>query len=146
VCGRYQRRSDKQRIAETFAVGNVDGLALELAPDYNVAPQTMQPVIVRDEEYGTRTLHMMFWRFLPRFVTDPKQFKLSTINAKGESVFGGYWRAPVKNSLLSCGSIFLSISCASSIARQYLFQREQVFSRWFLIEAVSPTRPAVVDR
>ena len=29
---------------------NVDG-ALELAPDYNVAPQTMQPVIVWDEQY-----------------------------------------------------------------------------------------------
>jgi hypothetical protein len=24
MCGRYQRRSDKQRIAEDFAVGNVD--------------------------------------------------------------------------------------------------------------------------
>ena len=29
---------------------------------------------------------MMFWRFLPRFVTDPKKFKLSTINAKGETL------------------------------------------------------------
>ena len=54
--------------------------------DYNVAPQTTQPVIVWDEEFGTRTLHMMFWRFLPRYVTDPKQFKLSTINAKGETL------------------------------------------------------------
>jgi len=27
VCGRYQRRSDKQRIPEAFAVGNVDGEA-----------------------------------------------------------------------------------------------------------------------
>ena len=46
MCGRYQRRSDKQRIVEVFALGNIDGLALELAPDYNVAPQTTQPVIV----------------------------------------------------------------------------------------------------
>jgi putative SOS response-associated peptidase YedK len=53
VCGRYQRRSDKQRIAEAFALGNVDGLALELTPDYNVAPQTTQPVIVWDEGYGS---------------------------------------------------------------------------------------------
>lgn len=82
MCGRYQRRSDKQRIAEAFALGNVDGLALELAPDYNVAPQTMQPVIVWDEELGMRTLQMMFWRFLPPFVSDPKKFRLDTINAK----------------------------------------------------------------
>ena len=93
MCGRYQRRSDKQRIAEAFAVGNIDGLALELTPDYNVAPQTMQPVILWDEHEGTRTLQMMFWRFLPRFVTDPKKFKLSTINAKSETLLSNQiWR------------------------------------------------------
>jgi putative SOS response-associated peptidase YedK len=86
VCGRYQRRSDKQKIAEAFALGKADGLALELTPDYNAAPQTIQPVIVWDEHEGTRALHMMFWRFLPRYVTDPKQFKLSTINAKSETL------------------------------------------------------------
>ena len=67
MCGRYQRRSDKQRIAEAFDLGNVDGFALELAPDYNVAPQTMQPVSVWDENEGTRTLHMMLWCSLPRY-------------------------------------------------------------------------------
>jgi hypothetical protein len=41
-----KRRSDKQKITEAFHLGNVDGLALDLAPDYNVAAQTMQPVIV----------------------------------------------------------------------------------------------------
>jgi putative SOS response-associated peptidase YedK len=63
MCGRYQRRSDKQKIAVAFALGNVDGLSLELAPDYNVAPQTMQPIIVWDKDFGTRTLHMMFLAF-----------------------------------------------------------------------------------
>jgi len=93
VCGRYQRRSDKQRIADAFALGNVDGLAIELAPDYNVAPQTMHPVIVWDQEFGTRTLHMMFWRFLPRYVAHPMQFKLSTINAKSETLMSNnVWR------------------------------------------------------
>ena len=86
MCGRYQHRSDKQKIAEAFALGNIDGLVLELAPDYNVAPQTMQPVIVWDKDFGKRTLHMMFWRFLPLFVNDPKDFKLSTINAKAETL------------------------------------------------------------
>jgi putative SOS response-associated peptidase YedK len=86
MCGRYQRRSDKQKIAEAFQLGNVDGLHFELAPDYNVAPQTMQPVIIWDEEFGTRMLSMMFWRFLPPFVNDSKKFKMSTINAKGETL------------------------------------------------------------
>ena len=86
MCGRYQRRCDKQRITEAFALGNVDGLTLELVPDYNVAPHTMQPVIVWDERKGMPTLHMMFWRCLPRYVTDPKEFKLSTISAKSENL------------------------------------------------------------
>jgi putative SOS response-associated peptidase YedK len=93
VCGRYQRRSDKQKIAEAFQLGNIDGLHLEVAPDYNVAPQTMQPVIVWDEQFGVRTLQMMFWRFLPQFVSDPKKFKMNTINAKGETLLdGGIWK------------------------------------------------------
>jgi putative SOS response-associated peptidase YedK len=50
MCGRYHRGSDKQRIAEAFALGNLEGLALELdlTPNYNVPPQTMQPVIIWD--------------------------------------------------------------------------------------------------
>jgi putative SOS response-associated peptidase YedK len=50
MCGRYQRRSDKQKIAEAFQLGNIDGLALEFAPDYNAAFQSIQPVIVWDEQ------------------------------------------------------------------------------------------------
>lgn len=95
MCGRYQRRSDKQRIAEAFALGNVEGLALELdlTPNYNVAPQTMQPVIVWNEAVGMRTLHMMFWRFLPPFCDDPKTFRLSTVNASADNVLkSGLWK------------------------------------------------------
>ena len=93
MCGRYQRRSDKQKIAEAFHLGNVDGLAVEFAPDYNAAPQSMQPVIVWDHAGGTRLLQMMFWRFLPPYVTDPKKFRLDTINAKGETLLdSNVWR------------------------------------------------------
>jgi putative SOS response-associated peptidase YedK len=93
MCGRYQRKADKQRIAEAFQLGNVDGLALEFAPHYNAAPQSMQPVIVWDKQFGTRSPHMMFWRFLPPYVTDPKKFKLDTINAKGETLLdSNTWR------------------------------------------------------
>jgi putative SOS response-associated peptidase YedK len=93
MCGRYQRRSDKQKIAEVFHLGSVDGLSLELAPDYNASPGTMQPVIVWDGAFGTRTLQMMFWKFLPPFVIDPKKVKLDTINAKSETLLSsGMWR------------------------------------------------------
>jgi putative SOS response-associated peptidase YedK len=81
MCGRYQRRSDKQRIAEAFALGNIDDLTLELTPDYNASPGRSHPVIVWDEREGMRTLLMMYWRFLPPFCDDPKKFRLSTTNA-----------------------------------------------------------------
>jgi hypothetical protein len=38
MCGRYQRRSDKQKIAEAFQLSNVDGLHLELASDLQRRP------------------------------------------------------------------------------------------------------------
>jgi putative SOS response-associated peptidase YedK len=36
---------------------------------------------------------MMFWRFLPPRATDPKTFKLDTINARGETLLeSNMWR------------------------------------------------------
>jgi hypothetical protein len=53
----------------------------------------MQPVIVWDQAGGMRLLQMMFWRFLPPSVTDPKKFRLDTINAKGETLLdSNVWR------------------------------------------------------
>ena len=97
MCGRYQRRSDKQRIAEAFQLGTLDDLdlsaELSLAPNYNAAPGTMQPVIVWDDELGVRTIRMMHWRFLPPFCTDPKKLKLDTINANADKLLSsGIWK------------------------------------------------------
>jgi putative SOS response-associated peptidase YedK len=50
MCGRYFRRSDKQRIAEAFKIGMPP--SFEILPDYNVAPTTFQPVIVEDRDSG----------------------------------------------------------------------------------------------
>jgi putative SOS response-associated peptidase YedK len=93
MCGRYQRRSDKQRIAEAFRLGNLDGLFLELVPDYNASPGTMQPVIVWDAGESMRTLQMMYWKFLPTFCVNPKKFKLSTTNANADKLLeSGMWK------------------------------------------------------
>jgi putative SOS response-associated peptidase YedK len=90
MCGRFQRRSDKRRIAEAFQLGELDELDLSvelgLAPNYNVAPGTMQPVVVWDDDLGMRALRMMYWRMLPPFCTDPKKFKLDTIHASAEKL------------------------------------------------------------
>jgi putative SOS response-associated peptidase YedK len=49
MCGRYYRRSDKQKVAEAFHIRDSEGL---IVPpwDYNVAPTTFQPVIRHTKE------------------------------------------------------------------------------------------------
>ena len=84
MCGRYLRRSDKQRIAETFRVGK--GLVDLVFPpwDYNVAPTSYQLVIRADRD--TRELALMRWGLVPYFAKDLKSFAYSTINARAESL------------------------------------------------------------
>src|ERR1700679_856425 len=86
MCGRYLRRSDKQRIAETFQLAK--GLAeLVLPPwDYNVAPTTHQPVIRTPRDTGERELTLMRWGLVPFFAKDLESFAYSTINARAEAL------------------------------------------------------------
>jgi putative SOS response-associated peptidase YedK len=86
MCGRYLRRSDKQRIAETFRIAK-DLADLVLPPwDYNVAPTTHQPVIRLDRDTGEREFALMRWGLVPYFAKDLKSFGYSTINARAESL------------------------------------------------------------
>lgn len=93
LCGRYFRRSDKQRIAEAFHIGVPP--SFEILPDYNAAPTTMQPVVVEDRDTGERVLQLMRWGLVPGWCDDPKKLGLSTINAKAESLLEKpIWRTP----------------------------------------------------
>jgi len=97
MCGRYYRRSDKQRIAEAFKLGRLpDGFVLP--PDFNVAPSTSQPLIRANRETGERELEMMRWGLVPYFAKSPAEFKgFSTINAKAETVATNpTWRTPFR--------------------------------------------------
>jgi putative SOS response-associated peptidase YedK len=95
MCGRYYRRSDKQRIAEAFKVGKLPP-GFILPPDYNVAPTTDQPIIRANRDTGERELTMMRWGLIPGSTADPDNFKTATtINARAEAVLQkGIWRYP----------------------------------------------------
>lgn len=54
MCGRYVRRSDKQRIAEHFHANPTPPDLPMPAADYNVAPTTQQPIIRQSLETGER--------------------------------------------------------------------------------------------
>ena len=98
MCGRYVRRSDKQKIAEHFRAKNpVSELPLPDA-DYNVAPTTHQPIIRQNRETGEREMVLARWGLVPFFTKDLKEVKgLSTINARAETITTSRsWREPVK--------------------------------------------------
>ena len=96
MCGRYYRRSDKQRIAEAFHHGTLDDMPLEAAPSYNIAPSTMQPVIRQSRDSGEREMVAMRWGMVPHFAKLLVEFKgFSTINAKAETLLSrAIWRVP----------------------------------------------------
>src|ERR1700721_420409 len=86
MCGRYGRRADKQRIAEGFQKHKTDVFNESyFPPSYNVAPQSMQPVVRLDAETGERELTIMRWGLVPFWSKDGKA-GYSTINAKAETV------------------------------------------------------------
>jgi hypothetical protein len=87
MCGRYYRRSDKQRIAEAFKLGQLPDDFVLPPWDYNVAPTTFQPVTRHTKETGERELVMMRWGMVPHFAKSLADFKgMSTINAKAETL------------------------------------------------------------
>ena len=98
MCGRYVRRSDKQRLAEHFHA-NPSPLGLPMpAEDYNVAPTTHQPIVRQSKETGERELILARWGLVPFFTKDLKEIKgLSTINARAETIANSRtWREPMK--------------------------------------------------
>jgi putative SOS response-associated peptidase YedK len=83
MCGRYVRKSDKQQIAEHFAI---HGPSLpDFGPSWNVAPQTFQPIVRLNRDTGEREIAMMRWGLVLFWARDAKM-GFSTINAKAETV------------------------------------------------------------
>jgi putative SOS response-associated peptidase YedK len=61
MCGRFKRKSDKQKVARVFEVQA--GLeAVDFAPGDDLRPQSMQPIIYTNEA-GERQVEMMRWGF-----------------------------------------------------------------------------------
>jgi putative SOS response-associated peptidase YedK len=86
MCGRYGRREDKQRIAEWMQAHDTGVFDDSyFAPSYNIAPQTMQPVVVQNIDTGQRELTVMRWGLVPFWSKDSKA-SFNTINARAETV------------------------------------------------------------
>lgn len=96
MCGRYYRRSDKQKIAEVFHVSQVEDFPLP-PWDYNIAPSTMQPIVRANRDTGERELVQLRWGVVPFVTKSLSDLRgKSTINARPESVTFGWWAQPFK--------------------------------------------------
>ena len=98
MCGRYVRRSDKQKIAEYFHATPVPAELPMPGADYNVAPTTFQPIVRQSRESGEREIVLARWGLVPFFTKELSDIKgLSTINARSESIAKApTWREPMK--------------------------------------------------
>jgi putative SOS response-associated peptidase YedK len=63
MCGRYRRKSDKQRIAEAFHVNGSNIDSLMLTPNDDIRPTTFQPII-RADEGGAPFIELARWGFV----------------------------------------------------------------------------------
>ena len=98
MCGRYVRRSDKQKIAEYFHATPQPAELPMPDSDYNVAPTTYQPIVRQSRETGEREMILARWGLVPFFTKSLKDLKgLSTINARAESIVKApTWREPFR--------------------------------------------------
>jgi putative SOS response-associated peptidase YedK len=86
MCGRYTRFAAMEMIYTYFRVPLPrPEPATDLAPSWNVAPQTMQPVIRLNRDTGKREIVLMRWGLVPFWAKSPI-FNFSTINAAGETL------------------------------------------------------------
>ena len=83
MCGRYQNRAEKQRIAEAFRVGIPP--TFEIPQSYNIAPQTTQPIVRLSRDTPEREIALLRWGLVPFFAKDAK-VGYSTVNARAETV------------------------------------------------------------
>ena len=80
MCGRYKLIFDADALAARFAaiLGDVT-----IAPKYNIAPGTFEPIIRNDGD--ARKIEAFWWGLVPHWAKD-KSFGNRTVNARSETV------------------------------------------------------------
>jgi putative SOS response-associated peptidase YedK len=94
MCGRFKRRSDKQKVAKAFGVtAGLDETEFDSGDD--LRPQSMQPVIYVNES-GERQIEMMRWGFkLPdRLLFNARSEGIVTAKFWKDAFFAGRCIAP----------------------------------------------------
>jgi putative SOS response-associated peptidase YedK len=83
MCGRFACRSTREVLAEWFGVDLED--APLFAASYNVAPQSVQPVVRPSRDHGAPQFALLRWGLVPFWAKEAK-IGYATINARAEEV------------------------------------------------------------
>jgi putative SOS response-associated peptidase YedK len=81
MCGRFARRSTREVLAEWFGIDLED--QPQFSQSYNVAPQSVQPVVRLERDSGEPEFALMRWGLVPFWAKDAKIGYL-TMNARAE--------------------------------------------------------------
>jgi putative SOS response-associated peptidase YedK len=94
MCGRYKRKSDKQKVAKAFEV-TAGTEETDFAPGDDLRPQSMQPVIYLDDD-SERRIEMMRWGFkLPdRLLFNARSEGIAQVNFWKDAFLTGRAIAP----------------------------------------------------
>lgn len=84
MCGRFTFDYTWQEIYDLYQL-TLPFLESNLQPSWNVCPTQIVPIIRRKDE-GGRVAEMARWGLIPPWCRDLKEMKLTTINAKAETV------------------------------------------------------------
>lgn len=83
MCGRFARKSTQEVLADWFGVEPED--MPWFAPSFNVAPQSVQPVVRLSRDTGNLEFALVRWGLIPPWAKDAK-IGYNTINARAEEV------------------------------------------------------------
>ena len=83
MCGRFARRSTQEVLSDWFGV-DLENMPW-FAPSFNVAPQSIQPVVRLGRDNGNREFALLRWGLVPFWAKDAT-IGYNTINARAEDV------------------------------------------------------------
>ncbi|PWR21846.1 SOS response-associated peptidase [Zavarzinia compransoris] len=85
MCGRYTIRQDWRRLHDLYRLTtDADVAPAGLAPSFNAAPGQALPIV--GERGARRSLILSRWGMIPPWATGPSDGRLTTINARAETL------------------------------------------------------------
>jgi putative SOS response-associated peptidase YedK len=112
MCGRFARKSTQEVLADWFSVELED--MPWFAPSFNIAPQSVQPVVRSNRDAGKLEFALMRWGLVPFWAKEAK-IGYTTINVRAkEAASKPAYREALKKRCCVISSMAVYSNCSSS--------------------------------